>query len=194
MRLPTTIDLFGANFAAPNTGGLISLNACSESGISCFENYQSAVFQFRPGDTVNFGSIVLTAAALGPFFPSTAADYHLPFLEVTFNAPLTPTPVFGNTTEDPCFNEAFCDISVMKDLQFTLPADATNIQLLFSVPYTYSAPAVLGAVPEPSTWAMLLVGFAGIGFAKYRHQKLNPFAPWILLFSALRADEPIVAA
>jgi PEP-CTERM motif len=26
------------------------------------------------------------------------------------------------------------------------------------------------AVPEPSTWAMLLIGFAGIGFAAYRRR------------------------
>jgi hypothetical protein len=31
-----------------------------------------------------------------------------------------------------------------------------------------------GAVPEPSTWAMLLIGFAGLGFAGYRSsRKLN---------------------
>jgi hypothetical protein len=28
-----------------------------------------------------------------------------------------------------------------------------------------------GAVPEPSTWAMLLMGFAGLGFAGYRGRK-----------------------
>ena len=28
--------------------------------------------------------------------------------------------------------------------------------------------AVGGAVPEPSTWAMMLLGFAGLGFAGYR--------------------------
>ena len=28
--------------------------------------------------------------------------------------------------------------------------------------------AVGGAVPEPSTWAMMLAGFAGLGFAGYR--------------------------
>ena len=28
-----------------------------------------------------------------------------------------------------------------------------------------------GAVPEPSTWAMMLLGFAGLGFASYRHAK-----------------------
>jgi hypothetical protein len=29
------------------------------------------------------------------------------------------------------------------------------------------------SVPEPSTWAMLLLGFAGIGFMAYR-RKSNP--------------------
>jgi len=31
--------------------------------------------------------------------------------------------------------------------------------------------AVGGAVPESSTWAMMLVGFAGLGFAAYRARK-----------------------
>jgi PEP-CTERM motif len=30
--------------------------------------------------------------------------------------------------------------------------------------------AVGGAVPEPSTWAMMLVGFAGLGFVGYRRR------------------------
>ena len=29
-------------------------------------------------------------------------------------------------------------------------------------------PAAVGSVPEPSTWAMMLLGFAGLGFAGYR--------------------------
>jgi hypothetical protein len=31
--------------------------------------------------------------------------------------------------------------------------------------------AVGGAVPETSTWAMMLVGFAGLGYAGYRRAK-----------------------
>jgi PEP-CTERM motif len=27
------------------------------------------------------------------------------------------------------------------------------------------------AVPEPSTWAMMLVGFGGLGFAAYRRRR-----------------------
>jgi PEP-CTERM motif len=29
----------------------------------------------------------------------------------------------------------------------------------------------VGAVPEPSTWAMMILGFAGLGFAGYRKSR-----------------------
>ena len=35
------------------------------------------------------------------------------------------------------------------------------------------ANAAIAAVPEPSTWAMMLLGFAGLGFMAYR-QKSKP--------------------
>ena len=33
------------------------------------------------------------------------------------------------------------------------------------------SPAATSVVPEPSTWAMMLVGFAGLGFTGYRRAK-----------------------
>jgi PEP-CTERM motif len=40
-----------------------------------------------------------------------------------------------------------------------------NSDLVNSAPFTIAL-----AVPEPSTWAMLILGFAGIGFMAYRRQ------------------------
>ena len=41
---------------------------------------------------------------------------------------------------------------------------------------SYIGPAVnaLGAVPEPATWAMMLLGFVGIGTAVRRTARRNP--------------------
>ena len=45
------------------------------------------------------------------------------------------------------------------------------------------------AVPEPSTWAMLLLGFAGIGFMAYR-RKAKPLDQWwsALNFATIRSS------
>jgi hypothetical protein len=32
----------------------------------------------------------------------------------------------------------------------------------------------ISAVPEPSTWAMLMLGFAGLGFMAYRRKQTGP--------------------
>ena len=35
----------------------------------------------------------------------------------------------------------------------------------------FSVTGEISAVPEPSTWAMMLLGFAGVGYVAYRHRK-----------------------
>ena len=47
--------------------------------------------------------------------------------------------------------------------------------LVSSGTYTLSSPFV-AAVPEPSTWAMMLLGFAGVGFMTYRRRKVAALA------------------
>ena len=41
----------------------------------------------------------------------------------------------------------------------------------FSMNFAAGAPVGASATPEPSTWAMLLIGFAGLGVAGYRRSK-----------------------
>jgi PEP-CTERM motif len=37
-------------------------------------------------------------------------------------------------------------------------------------PGSWNGPAGISAVPEPSTWAMMILGFAGVGFMAYRRK------------------------
>jgi PEP-CTERM motif len=62
----------------------------------------------------------------------------------------------------------------------------------FSVVYTYTPTA---PVPEPSTWAMMLVGFAGLGFAGYRRtreQRATVGCAWIVPRPALTVRGALV--
>jgi probable HAF family extracellular repeat protein len=42
--------------------------------------------------------------------------------------------------------------------------------IVSTLPVPIPQPPFTGAVPEPSTWAMLLIGFAGVGFMAYRRK------------------------
>jgi hypothetical protein len=37
--------------------------------------------------------------------------------------------------------------------------------------YDATFSTTIGAVPEPSTWAMMILGFAGVGYMTYRRRK-----------------------
>jgi hypothetical protein len=51
----------------------------------------------------------------------------------------------------------------------TLFIDSPDVALSFLSGHNYSTNAV-NAVPEPSTWAMMILGFAGVGFMAYRRR------------------------
>jgi hypothetical protein len=51
-------------------------------------------------------------------------------------------------------------------ITLTVPTDASWVVSDF----TTNAQALTSAVPEPSTWAMMLLGFAGVGFMAYRRK------------------------
>ena len=50
------------------------------------------------------------------------------------------------------------------------PLPPHSPEIVISYDYT---PAAVGAVPEPSTWAMMVLGFAGVGFMAYRRRNYS---------------------
>jgi hypothetical protein len=42
--------------------------------------------------------------------------------------------------------------------------------------FTIVVTQLAATIPEPSTWAMMILGFAGVGFMRYRRRKVAPIA------------------
>jgi hypothetical protein len=64
------------------------------------------------------------------------------------------------------------------DGSITITLDLSNGVNLFdpataSTFVTLDIPAATNAVPEPATWAMMMLGFGGVGFAMRRKSKVN---------------------
>ena len=86
----------------------------------------------------------------------------------------------GGVGADPCSFASGCYMQILYapngfgGAPFFLPQYALSVSNAGSNPVDFVLTAeVAGSVPEPSTWAMLILGFAGIGFMAYR-RKSNP--------------------
>ena len=91
-------------------------------------------------------------------------------LSYTFNDG-TPVPALGFAAQDPPNLDTFYQIFA------TVPGDTYTYSFNYSnnTAGFGATPSKLvvtaSSVPEPSTWAMLLLGFVGVGFATYRAQR-----------------------
>jgi hypothetical protein len=186
-------------FAPPPAGvtlgpsGQASTNACSAT--SCAGGINTAYsFQVQPGDTINFGTLSLEAFIFGDGRQEQFTEYldENGQLQFGFGIPIALYPgslvtsfvynpflLLGNEPAAQC-NSA--DPSCIPRLQ-SLAGPPTNYNLTFTLPegfielgwtdyYQYTPPTEIGAVPEPSTWAMLLIGFAGLGWLLVRPRAL----------------------
>jgi hypothetical protein len=166
----------------------INLNGIGTSGgfvgpcyCDAVNAYASPIFKFGAGDTVNFGSVT-TSPIFAAVPPDVACCYTGPPLPDTYivfsvyentnplKSPIDPFSTFGfggfNVTS--CDPGVPCVPPVTTELLYSFNV-TTNVQIGW-VNGTYTPP-----VPEPSTWAMLLIGVAAIGVAaRRRRQKLYP--------------------
>jgi hypothetical protein len=91
--------------------------------------------------------------------------------------------IFGTAILEGSNASATFDFSFRGDLILGEVDDNRVINLGFfwgPVDLTLEEPGIFvlgGAVPEPSIWAMMLVGFAGLGFAGYRQSMRASFQP-----------------
>jgi hypothetical protein len=192
------VDIFGPlpNGVSQGPSGSASTNACSAT--TCAGGFNAAVsFYAQPGDVINFGSLTLGSFIFGDgrqqhvtqyvdengqlqfaFGTPTAlysgslgvSNIYVPFIQLNYSPNAS-----CNSGVPSCLPSLYAGISTYTvELQFTLTSSGF-IELGWTSPYTYIPPTSIGAVvaepvPEPSTWAMLLIGFAGVGLITYRRR------------------------
>jgi hypothetical protein len=72
--------------------------------------------------------------------------------------------------------DAYCPGCTLAQQQAALDAVTPNYDFTYTGTYSLAGATgsgtfqVAGAVPEPGTWAMMILGFAGIGFMSYRRR------------------------
>jgi hypothetical protein len=144
--------------------------------------FLSPVYTVGFGDTVDFGT-----AYLAPDFIDGRSNcfstnscfsnyaYKISFLtnasDGLATAPFDLALVSGSTASLEYCPNFDCPLVVIP-LLFNLPSNVDAIQFAFQG----SALSITAPVPEPSTWAMLLIGFAGLAFAGYRRRHGTPIA------------------
>jgi hypothetical protein len=89
-------------------------------------------------------------------------------------------PSYSSYPDNPLVHVSV-DVTSLLD---SLPFGAVLFDLERVVPGNFTGPAtfvadnfslqVSSAVPEPSTWAMMILGFAGVGFMAYRRRNKSP--------------------
>jgi hypothetical protein len=173
---------FNANLTWLNGDGTVAINAANlGTNISGVNNTNLgtnlAGFNVGPGDrwlgfpdgtaTFNFTT---PSHSFGTFFTGLQTGFG-PTLQFTFNdgsAQTLDIPVAVNGGVD---FFGFTDTSAFSSVTISRPCDPTAGCDFYGVDVvSMNAATVNSAVPEPSTWAMMILGFVGLGFMAYRRK------------------------
>jgi hypothetical protein len=177
-------------FSLPCTFTTVGLtaNVSFSSDTSAF----TGTLMLSPGDTAFLSGPGIVASPLGP-----------PEISYPFNNPPPGTPGFATFLSSATFS--FVDGSIISwsfgggkffqmcgggpgcaaagfGISTSSAGDSISQSDSFGLPWFATnteggtwAEVITAPVPEPSTWAMLLIGFAGIGFASYRKSRRENF-------------------
>ena len=162
----------GTNVTVTATGDSLNFTVGSltnDSGGTLFANF--AVSDSGFGDPIRFKT----------FFTTTWRDAAGSSIDVAWYADPQNAPGANTPTDTPGgqFDSFGADTPGGSDTASHSAAGALDISAPFSLSVGGSIELASGgtesasesvtvAVPEPSTWAMMLVGFAGLGFVSYR--------------------------
>ena len=99
---------------------------------------------------------------------------------ISFDGAVAPSPYFYTGGELAALTGAIADGDQQSGssnglFEFSFAAPVTSVTFS-STQNSLEVASVASAVPEASTWAMMLIGFAGLGYAAYRKTKTKRMA------------------
>jgi hypothetical protein len=156
------------NSLSPDGGAFVGLDG--DPGFS--GPLQQTITGLTPGQTYQL-SFYWAGAEL-----TDRTGYQTIQLTGSFGSSTFSTPVYPNS--NPSGTPGSFSGWMLETFDFTVPAGTTSEVLSFLAvgtpdanlpPFALLDGVSLTAVPEPSTWAMMLAGFSGLGYAAYRRRR-----------------------
>ncbi len=151
----TTIDPITGGYTAGPYGSFVTASLSINGVVS------SPVPGFTSGELIGETQVFETGSIVGASLLGTGMSFNSTVTGTDFAWPLTLPPTgFSYNPADSDQTQTFISDSAGDILE----ADISNVTITVAV----TPPP---AVPEPSTWAMMLIGFAGMGFFSYRSRR-----------------------
>jgi hypothetical protein len=122
------------------------------------------------------GGLATFSADVAAFYTRTSGALGLGLMSVLLDGVVLDTLDFGNVNSGPVTLRGELDFSTTLTAgQHTLSLQATRLfapggGVVSQYFDNVSLNVVAAAVPEASTWAMMILGFAGVGFVGYRRK------------------------
>lgn len=146
----------------------VDLNCAGSCGAADYV-YSTSISEFSLSVHSSSGSVLQSLSSTTPGV--SFGSYGNSYLRLDAGGQVTSWFLYldGNGSQTPqiyTMKDALGPPSFTMDYGYNYFCDTTYVNLL-DTPGTWQ----VAAVPEPSTWAMLILGFAGIGFMAYRRKQ-----------------------
>jgi hypothetical protein len=164
---PSGVNTFNIGFATSGASVSTGSFGHASTNVGMFAG-NFAINYFAQGVLTN---LIQVGYGLSQVDGGAVTQSGLPLDLITIDVPDGGTIEFGATVTIDTFSATRGGTATATDpvtVFITAPAGVT-FAISSGNPYPTSAIGV-GGVPEPSTWAMMLLGFAGIGFMAYRRK------------------------